>query len=155
MEMGVILSSKVFLPFGKVAAIDNGTFRKLIRMQNEYLQKIKHIEIHNMRNINEEIVMGYDTTDEVLNSTIRQILMDEVDVEGDPNFQAIECTMTKDMDRTIFTEPNQDLCKHILDDIETWMEHKFEHSDDPKAYHENDNVKIFATTTDKGRTNKK
>jgi hypothetical protein len=35
-----IISSKVCLPFGKVAAIDNSTFRKLIRMQNEYVHEI-------------------------------------------------------------------------------------------------------------------
>jgi hypothetical protein len=38
-----ILSSKVFLPFRKRAAINNETFRKLIRMQKEYLHKIFHI----------------------------------------------------------------------------------------------------------------
>jgi hypothetical protein len=51
-------------------------------MQNKYLHTIKHIEIHNMCNIDKKNAMGYDTTGEVLNSTIRQILMDEVDVEG-------------------------------------------------------------------------
>jgi hypothetical protein len=41
-----LLSLKVFIPFGKEAAIDNGTFKKLIRMQNEYIHKI--IEIHHL-----------------------------------------------------------------------------------------------------------
>jgi hypothetical protein len=59
--------------------------------------------------------------------------------------------MKDDTDQALFTEPNQDLFKHILDDIETWMEHKFEHLDDPKALRKNDNVKIFATTTDHRR----
>jgi hypothetical protein len=46
-----ILSPKVFLPFGKTAEIDNGTFRRLIRMQNEYLHKTRHIKVHNLCNI--------------------------------------------------------------------------------------------------------
>jgi hypothetical protein len=46
-----ILSSKVFLTFGKTAAIDNLTFGKWIRMQNEYLYKIRHIEIDHVCNI--------------------------------------------------------------------------------------------------------
>jgi hypothetical protein len=56
--------------------------------------------------------------------------------------------MKDDTGRTLFTEHNQDICKHILDEIETWMEHKLEHSDDPEAYRENDNSKIFATPAD-------
>jgi hypothetical protein len=46
-----ILSSKVFLLFGKSAAIYNGNFRKLIHKKNEYLHKICHIEVHHLCNI--------------------------------------------------------------------------------------------------------
>jgi hypothetical protein len=78
--------------------------------------------------------------------------MDEVDVEGEPIFQTIVRTMKGDTNRALFTETNQDLCKHVLDDIETWMKHKFEHSNDPKALRKNDNVKICATTTDQQKS---
>jgi hypothetical protein len=44
-------------------------------------------------------------------------------------------------------EPNHNICKYILDDTETWMEHKFKHSDDTKAYRKNDKLKIFVKTT--------
>jgi hypothetical protein len=57
-----ILFSKVFLPFGRVTSIDNSTFKKLIRMQNEHLYKIRHIKIHDMCNIDKEVSMGYNTT---------------------------------------------------------------------------------------------
>jgi hypothetical protein len=113
-----VLSSKVFLPFGKTAAIDNGTFRKLIRMQNEYLHKIRHIEVHHLCNIDKEISMGYDTTGELLNSSIRQLPMDEIDVEGEPIFHYVEQTMKDDTKLVLFTEPNQDLCSFIMNDIE-------------------------------------
>jgi hypothetical protein len=50
------------------------------------LYKIKHIEIHTICHIDKEISMDYDTTGEVLNTKSRQLLMDEVDVEGEPLF---------------------------------------------------------------------
>jgi hypothetical protein len=84
-----ILSSKVVLPFGKSVAIDNDTFRKLIRMQNEYMCHIKHAEMHNLCHIDKDISLGYDTTGEKKSRTIHQMLMDEVDVEGDPIFHSI------------------------------------------------------------------
>jgi hypothetical protein len=43
--------------------------------------------------------------------------MDEVDVEGDPIFYAIERTMKNDTNRALFLKSNQDLCMAILDDI--------------------------------------
>jgi hypothetical protein len=43
-------------------------------------------------------------------------------------------------------EPNNDLCMTIIDNLERWMSKKKEHSDDPKPYHENEHVKVFATT---------
>jgi hypothetical protein len=77
-----ILSSKVFLPFGKSVAIDNTiTFRKLIRMQNIYLGHIKHVEMHNLCHIDKDISLGYDTTWELISSIIHQMLMDATTIE--------------------------------------------------------------------------
>jgi hypothetical protein len=94
-------------------------------MQNEYLHKIFHIEIHHLCDIDKEISMGYDTTCKLLNSSIRQLLMDEVDVKGELIFQSVAQTMKDDTNCVLFTEPNQDLCKFILDEIDTWMTNKF------------------------------
>jgi Fe-S-cluster formation regulator IscX/YfhJ len=90
-----ILSSKVFLPFGKSAAIDNDTFRKLISMQNEDPHHIKHAEMHNLCHIDNDISLDCDTTGERISSMICQILMDEVDVKGEPIFHSIERTIKK------------------------------------------------------------
>jgi hypothetical protein len=73
--------------------------------------------------------------------------MDEVAVEGEPIFQSVKRTMKDDTDHVLFTGPNLELCKHILEDIKMWTANKFEHSDDPTAYHEN-YKKIFSTTTE-------
>jgi hypothetical protein len=76
------------------------------------------------------------------------MLMDEVDVEGEPIFHDIERTMKNDTNRALFLDSNTDLCITILDDIEGWMAHKFEHSDDPPDYGENEHVKALTTTTE-------
>jgi hypothetical protein len=78
--------------------------------------------------------------------------MDEVDVEGEPIFHSIERTMKYNTSRVLFTEPNQDLCSFILNDIETWMANKFEHSEYPTAYHQYHHIKIFTTTTDQRKS---
>jgi hypothetical protein len=132
-----ILSSKVSLPFDKSAAIDNETFCKLIRMQNEHICHTKHVEMHSLCHIDKEISVGYDTTGESISSMIRKMLMEEVDVGGDPIFHSIERTAKEDMNRALFLEPNNDLCMAILEDIEGWLAQKFEHSDEPNAYHDN------------------
>jgi hypothetical protein len=43
-----ILSQCVFIPFGRGAAIDQSTFCSFIRMQNEFLHIIRHVEIHGL-----------------------------------------------------------------------------------------------------------
>jgi hypothetical protein len=47
--------------------------------------------------------MEYDTKGELLNSLIRKLLMDEVDVEGEPIFQSVELTMKDETSRVLFT----------------------------------------------------
>jgi hypothetical protein len=90
-------------------------------MQNEHLHHTKHVEMHNLSHIDKNISLGYDTTGESITSIIRKMLMDEVDVEGDPIFDAIERTMNNDTNWALFLEPNNDLCMTILDDLKSWM----------------------------------
>jgi hypothetical protein len=78
-------------------------------------------EVHYLCHIDKEISLGYDTTGESISSTIRQMLMDEVDVDGDPICHSIERTMKEDMNRAIFLEPNNDVCMDILEDMEGWL----------------------------------
>jgi hypothetical protein len=100
-----ILLSKLFLPFGKSAEIDEDTFHKLIWMQNEYLRHTKHVEIHNLSHIDKDLSLGYDTTGEIITSTIRQMLMDKVDVKGKMIFHDIERKMKNDTNRALFWNP--------------------------------------------------
>jgi hypothetical protein len=104
-----ILSSKVFLPFGKSSSIDNETFRKLIRIQKEDLRNRKHVKMHHTCHIDKEISLDDDTTGEPISSTIRQMLMDEVDVEGEPIVHSIERIMKADTNRALFLEPYNDI----------------------------------------------
>jgi hypothetical protein len=96
-----------------------------------------------------EISLGYDTTWELILSTIHQMLMDEVDVEGEgePICHAIERKMKDDTNRAIFLEPN-----NILEDIESWLAQNFEHADDTQTYRENEHVKVITTTTEQRKS---
>jgi hypothetical protein len=76
------------------------------------------------------------------------MLMDEVDVEGDPVFHSIKITMKEDTNRAIFLEHNTDLCMTILENIEGWLAQKFEHSDDPTVHRDNEHVKVIIPTTE-------
>jgi hypothetical protein len=73
--------------------------------------------MHNLIHIDKDISLGYDTTGEIITSTICQMLMDKVDVEGEPIFHAIERTTKNDTNRALFLEPNNDHCMTILDDL--------------------------------------
>jgi hypothetical protein len=72
--------------------------------------------------------------------------MDEVDVERGPIFHSIERTMKADMNRALLLEPTNDICMEILEDTEGWLAQKFEHSDDPMAYRDNEYVKVIMPT---------
>jgi hypothetical protein len=104
----------------------------------------KHVEMHNLCHIDKDITLGYDK--------ISQTLMDEDDVEGEPVFHAIERTMKNDTNRALFLDSNNYLCMKILNDIEDWMAHKLEHSNDPKNYRENEHVKAFSTTIEQRKS---
>jgi hypothetical protein len=60
--------------------------------------------------------------------------------------------MKDDTNRVLFNEPNQDLCRFILKDIDTWMANKFEHSDDPTSYRQDHHIKIFSTMMDQRKS---
>jgi hypothetical protein len=68
--------------------------------------------MHHLCHIDKEISLGYDTTGEPISSTIRQMIINEVDVEGDPILHSIERTTKYD---------TNDLCMKILEDIEGWL----------------------------------
>jgi hypothetical protein len=78
--------------------------------------------MHKLSHIDKDISLGYDTTGKIITSTICQMLMDEVDVEGKPIFHVIERKIHTN--RALFLEPNNDLCMMILDDSESWMAQK-------------------------------
>jgi hypothetical protein len=108
--------------------------------------------MHHVCHIDKEISLGYDTTGELISSTIRQMIMDEFDVEGDTIFHSIEIKIKEDTNIAIFLEPNNDLCMAILEDIEGWLAQKFEHSDDPTAYRDNEYVKVIMTAIEQRKS---
>jgi hypothetical protein len=121
-------------------------------MQNKHLHNTKNVGMHHLCHIDKEISLGYDTIGEPISSTIRQILMDEVDVEWDPIFHSIEKTMRADTNIALLLETNNDLCMAILEDIEGWLAQKFKHSDDPTAYRDNEHVKVIVSKTEQRKS---
>jgi hypothetical protein len=78
-----VLSQCVFPSFGRGAAIDQNTFCSLIRMQNEFLHNIKHVEIHGLSDIDIEIHLCINDEDgEDYANFIRDILLEECDIYG-------------------------------------------------------------------------
>jgi hypothetical protein len=58
-----VLSQCGLVPFGYGATIDQNTFCSLIRIQNEFLHNVKHIEIHGLSDIDIELHLGIDNDD--------------------------------------------------------------------------------------------
>jgi hypothetical protein len=103
-----VLSQCVFVPFGRGAAIDQDTFCSLIRMQNEFLHNIKHVEIRGLSDIDIELHLGINDEDgEDYANSIREILLEECDVDGQRIFHSIERTMKADTSRALFYTHNE------------------------------------------------
>jgi hypothetical protein len=85
-----VLSQCVFVPFGRCAAIDQNTFCSLIRMQNEFLHNVQHVEIHGLSDIDIELHIGTDNDDgEDYANSIRYFLLEECDIDGQRIFHSI------------------------------------------------------------------
>jgi hypothetical protein len=122
----LVLYQCVFVPFGRGAAIDQNTFCSLILMQNELLRNVKHIEIHGLSYIDIELHLGTDNNDgEDYANSIREILPEECDIDGQRIFHSIEHTMKSDTSRAIFSKHNKILCNSILSDLDNWLSSKF------------------------------
>jgi hypothetical protein len=86
-----VLSQCVFIPFGCGAAIDQSTFCSLIRMQNELLHNIQHVELHGLSDIGIDFHLGNDCNDrEDYSNSIRELLLDELDIDGQRILHSIE-----------------------------------------------------------------
>jgi hypothetical protein len=121
-----ILSQCVFVPFGRGAAIDPPTVCSLIRMQNEFLHNIQHVEIHGLADIDIDIHLGnYIDDGEDVSNSIREIFLEASDNNWEHLFHSIERTIKSDTIRAIFTKQNQDACNKILNDSDAWLSSKF------------------------------
>jgi hypothetical protein len=77
-----VLSWFVFVPFGRGASIDQNTLCSLIRMQNEFLHNIQHVELHGLANIDIKFHLGNDSSNgEDYSRSIRDLLLDERDID--------------------------------------------------------------------------
>jgi hypothetical protein len=130
-----VLSQCIFVPFGRGAAIDQNTFWSLIRMQNEFLHNIKHVEIHGLSDTAIELHLGINDEDgEDYANSIREILLEECDIDGQRIFHSIERTMKVDTSRALLSKHNEILCNSILSDLDNWPKAKFEDANNNRAF---------------------
>jgi hypothetical protein len=103
------LSQCVFVPFGRGAAIDPPTFCSLIRMQNEFIHNIQHVDIHGLDDIDIHRHLGNGIDDgEDISKSIREIFLEASDDNGERLFHLIERMTNSDTTRAIFAKQNQD-----------------------------------------------
>jgi hypothetical protein len=98
-------------------------------MQNIFLHNIRHVEIHELADIDIDRHLGNDMDDsEDISHSIHDIFLEASDESGQHLFHSIERTMKADTTRSIFTKQNQSACIEILNDIDTWLSSKFSDS---------------------------
>jgi hypothetical protein len=102
-----LLSQCVFVPFGRGAAIDPDTFCSFIRMQNEFLHNVHHVEIHGLADIDIDRHLGHDLDNgEDTTNSIFEILLDACDDNIMRLFHSIERTMKSDTVISVFSKQN-------------------------------------------------
>jgi hypothetical protein len=117
-----VLSHCVCVPFGHGASIDQNTVCSLIRMQNECIHNIKHVELHGFADIDIEFHLGSDSEDgKDYSSSIRDLLLDERDIDDQHIFHSIERTMKADTIHALFSKQNEILCNSILSDLDACL----------------------------------
>jgi hypothetical protein len=138
-----------FRPFGRGAAIDQNTFLSLIRMQNEVLHNVKDVEIHGLFCIDKEQHMGTATDDsEDYTNTIRKLLLEECNIDGQRPFHSIERTTKCGTTRAIFSKQNKILCNSILSDLDNWLTSKLIDANNNLAFRKSDDIRVFISTID-------
>jgi hypothetical protein len=104
-------------------------------MQNEFLHNIKHVEIHGLSDIDIELHLGInDQYGKDYANSIREILLEECDIDGQRIFHSIERTTKADTSRAIFSKHNEILCKSVLSDIDNWLKAKCEDANNNSAF---------------------
>jgi hypothetical protein len=92
-----LLSQCVFIPVGRGAAIDQDTFWSFIRIQNECLHNIRHVEIHGLADSDMDRHVGDDIDDgEDISNSIREILLNATANNGLRLFHSVKRAMKSD-----------------------------------------------------------
>jgi hypothetical protein len=85
-----ILSQCVFVPFGRGAAIEPPTFCSMIRIKNDFMYNIQHVEIHGLADIDIDRHLGNDIDDgEDISNSIHEIFLEASDNSGECLFHSI------------------------------------------------------------------
>jgi hypothetical protein len=148
-----VLSQCVFVPFGRGAAIHQNTFCNLIRMKNEFLHNIKHVEIHRLSDIEIEPHLGINDEDgKYYANSIREILLEECDIDRQRIFHSIERTTKADTSIDLFSKHNDILCNSILSDLDNWPKAMFEDANNNSAFRKSISIRVHTSTVDQRKS---
>jgi hypothetical protein len=146
-------SQCVCAPFGRGAAIDHTTFCSFIRMQNESLHKNRHVDTHDLADIDIDRHLGSNMDDgEDITNSIHQILLDASDEKGLRLFHSIEQNMKSDTIKAIFNKQKQDACNKILNNLDIWLSTKFIDGTSCTAFLARQSFKVFTSRIEERKT---
>jgi hypothetical protein len=122
-------------------------------MQNGFPHNIKHVEIHGLSDIDIELHLGINNEDgEDYANSIREILLEECDIDGQRIFHSIERTLKADTSRAIFSKHNEIMCNSILSDLNNWLSAKFVDTNNNIAFRESVSVQVHTSTIDQRKS---
>jgi hypothetical protein len=125
----------------------------LIHIQNEFIHNIKHVKIRGLSDINLECQIGNENDDgEYYSNSSRELLLDEVDEQGQQLFHAIERTMKPDNTHALLSKQNEDQCKVILSNIDNWSCSKYIDANNNVSFSQSPEVRVFTSIIEQRRT---
>jgi hypothetical protein len=122
-------------------------------MQNEFLHNIQHVKIHGLSEIDIELHLGNDCDyREDYSNTIRDIFLEELDIDGHRIFHSIGRTMETNTTRALLSKQNEIVYSTILSDLDTWLCARFIDANYNVAFRSSAEVGIFNSTIDQRKT---
>jgi hypothetical protein len=121
---GGCLYGKSFILFDKECGLDDSTINYLIQQQNTFLNTTKQRIVNNLNDIDEimEVELKYNKNDCMIEMTLREQYMAQVDSKGNSLSAGTEKTKLPGSFRLLFHEQKSDDIDKFLLDIDTKLQ---------------------------------
>jgi hypothetical protein len=102
-----------------------------------------------MLTISDELHLGNDSEDgEDYANSIRQLILEECDIDGQQIFHSVERTMKADTSRVILSKQNEMLCNSNLSDLDNWLSSKFNDANNNASFRKSAAISVHTSTID-------